>query len=859
MGTRMHSTSILSTWPCLVLILLSAFVSAQSSNSSVSQPSSSSVSLSTSLSLTTSEMAVPTTIRSGNSNIVTTTNIPVLLNATILVTPTPTATTNTSSATTSASASATPDPLRLDTKLDPAFGVLGALLILTGIPCTFYGHKNRWTTFFLSGFYTLSLVCLVLILKFGVLPSVNPPSKTVRGLFVLSCGVAGIAGGGVAIFFWKAAKFFIGAWGGFAFALWIQCFRDGGLIRPLGFRWIMYIAVAVVGFLLCTIPKLHYHILLISTAFVGASAFMLGVDCFTSADLKEFYLWNLGFNSLFPKYSDNGIEFPVTQTMQIELGLMGAVAVMGIAVQFRIFQVLKRKLTEIEAERKRQDEEAEARAAAAYADVEREKEEWERDHPTLTKDGRMNNGASSSGLLKEDDISSTPRDERRSSAFTLIGTPRQRYQSGVSDFRAVSTPTDEFDRASKHLQSPGALPVLDLGVDIEEDVPRNYLSDSKEPRDPKAKEVSAADLEDLRRKEELLAEIQTIRRSIDLLRTETPDHSSSSESRHPSFASRLTLSPDFGILAAGPSHLRPPREAEPRTRVQSMGLSNISRTSEGLGIGRPTSAPLQEEDWDSYVRDRKLLQPPSGVTAPIPTTPIAPIPRMPVSPAVTEALMDRQRRESMLSVGLGQITPDGSSTPRRISTPLFEDTPLPRPQHRKSNSQGAMPGMILPPRRAVVSPSPQPQAEQSPRVLSFEELQERHRQKLKELQAPVTQAQKERVELEAAKQRWERAKAREKEAVTKRQAEKAAEKRRKSGDMPERHSRRSGHGRSLSADVLAEVSGNVGPSKRTSKMKVQDWRKSQHDLELGLQTDDPADASASRRRSAVPFPNSKTS
>lgn len=33
--------------------------------------------------------------------------------------------------------------------------------------------------------------------------------------------------------------------------------------------------------------KIHYHILLISTAFVGASAFMLGVDCFTTAGLKE--------------------------------------------------------------------------------------------------------------------------------------------------------------------------------------------------------------------------------------------------------------------------------------------------------------------------------------------------------------------------------------------------------------------------------------------------------------------------------------------------------------------------------------------------------------------------------------------
>lgn len=44
---------------------------------------------------------------------------------------------------------------------------------------------------------------------------------------------------------------------------------------------------AVVGFVLCTIPKLHYYTLIVSTGFVGATAFMLGVDCYTTAGLKE--------------------------------------------------------------------------------------------------------------------------------------------------------------------------------------------------------------------------------------------------------------------------------------------------------------------------------------------------------------------------------------------------------------------------------------------------------------------------------------------------------------------------------------------------------------------------------------------
>jgi hypothetical protein len=81
----------------------------------------------------------------------------------------------------------------------------------------------------------------VLIVRFGVLNAINPPNKTIRGMFVLASAVAGVVGGGIAIFFWKASRYFIGGWGGLAFAWYIQCFRDGGLIGPIGFRWIMYI------------------------------------------------------------------------------------------------------------------------------------------------------------------------------------------------------------------------------------------------------------------------------------------------------------------------------------------------------------------------------------------------------------------------------------------------------------------------------------------------------------------------------------------------------------------------------------------------------------------------------------------
>ena len=66
--------------------------------------------------------------------------------------------------------------------------------------------------------------------------------------------------------------------------------------------------------------------------------------------------------------------------MQIELGLIGAVALMGIAVQLRILKVLQRKLHEITEEQKRQDEEAELAVAGGFAHIMRERDEWEKDH-----------------------------------------------------------------------------------------------------------------------------------------------------------------------------------------------------------------------------------------------------------------------------------------------------------------------------------------------------------------------------------------------------------------------------------------------------------------------------------------------
>ena len=541
-------------------------------------------------------------------------------------------------------------------------------------------------------------------------------------------------------------------------------------------------------------------------------------------------MWNLGFRPLFPKYANNGIEFPVSQAMEIELGLIAAMALMGIALQFRILTVLQKKLLEIAQEHKILDIDADAEAAATerFSRLDVERDNWEKEHPSLAQFGRQDSTTTSTPLLKERDMTSSPTPaERRSSIHTLVD-GRPRYHSGVSDLK-TSPLVEDGPAKSSSRQAPGALPTLDLGLGIEENVPDNFITRDELVR----KGATPSELDDLKRKEDIMAEIQTLRRSIEALKSETPAPSSSSESRRPSLTSRRTLSFDATTaLQTAPTHLRPPRAIDPRSRAYSMELSSFSRAR---SLSRPTSDPLQDENWDTYIQERKLLQPPAGITPPIATTPIGPAPRISIPSAVHDALTERKRRES----AFGMIERQPSSS---------DDTPLSKlALHKKSHSGGNVPPKKPP---IVASAFQRPVAT---RTLTYEELNERHRERIRDLQAPLTQAEKEHAAISAAKQRWERARAIEKQAVTRRQAEKAAQLERnkraegeadKKNSPPQDQRRRS---RSLSVDKLGG-----SHSRKLSVMKVEDWRRYQ---ETGHKAEPLNSGDRTTKTESIPFPD----
>ncbi|KAH7104570.1 hypothetical protein BKA62DRAFT_692663 [Auriculariales sp. MPI-PUGE-AT-0066] len=769
-----------------------------------------------------------------------------------------------------------PPEVLLDTHIDPAFGVLGALLILSGIPTAFWGHKNRWSSFFIVGFYTLSLTTLVLILKFGVVDAVNPPSKMLRGLFVLSCAVAGFIGGGVAVLVWKLARYAVGGWGGFALALWIQCFRAGGLIGPIGFRWLFYIALLTVGFVACTIPKWHYQVMLVSTAFVGATAVMLGVDCFSSAGLKEFYVYNLGFDKLFPKFYKTEDKFQLTQIMQIELGLVAAIFLMGASVQLRVLAVLKRRLREISDEEAQREAEVEARATHQFGAVQKDMEQWEKLH------GRTRSNLSAIPLLGSDGHPATPHGGTDSQLSLPTGAARSRM-SGEPNLMSDTPPRS---------QTPGLLPALELGEGVKRSVPQDFLTaDGKKPLTPE-EEAEAA------RRDELMAEISSIRRSIDVLRsaTGTPNQSMGSDgrSRVQSFGQSLiemdmrggaedrqrTRSMDAyrnSALIDDPHHIR--------TSSTPMAPSHQLRPSMGVGgsISRPTSVPLQD-DWDAYRQNRTIVVPNSNEVAPEPPRRSS-LFSMPT--AVVDAITRRQQRENDF-IETGAVDPRSDVDMAKVyrdalaqdaynaRSPYNASTP---PAARSTHKKMASLGNYLPPSFMGTTATPPPQSSQvtilppsrqspgpnsisasaSPQVRTFEELTARHRDKLRALQNPLSAAEKEQARLNEAKERWERSKSIEKTVMQRKEQDSLAKRGKDRGGrsghdqeyvLESSEARPARHGRSGSVDKLGADS---RASRRMSTMKVEDWKQYQ-------QTYDPSTEHSKRDLTAgdVAFPGSQT-
>jgi len=545
--------------------------------------------------------------------------------------------------------------------------------------------------------------------------------------------------------------------------------------------------------------------------------------------------------------------------MQIELGIMGAVAIMGMAVQARILVVLQARLREITAEQEKKNAEIEAKAAERFANIDGDIEEWEKEHGELL-------GREPFRKLQDLEASPTlgPESERPSSQFSLMGTRRQMKLSGTMGATSQTPPEEKND---------APLLSLDFGKSVEESIPADFVAKNVSTSTQSIPADALSKDQDLKKKVELLSEIQNIRNSIAMLKQETATtsaivaSSSTSRSATVSLDSRYKL--DTGIRN---SHLAPdsstayargrsfdistlpsPRAGTsgPSNRTHSFGASSLG-LNHPSSIERPKSTPLgiAEKDWEDYLNNRKLFQPPAGVTAPIPTTAIGPIKPQPrtheiaVSSAVKEAMEARRLRESAFVEGgpsavleLEKERTGATYLPPASNNGNDEDIPLAVvSRHKKSMSSVSGMGNFglgsrtAKPTPVILPPQPKQQPQPQPPVRTFEELTERHKEKMRSLQEPVTRTIEQEAELAAVKQRWERSKTVEREVMARREAEKRTNSREPGGRTGNGggYSRR--HSRGQSVDNLLAAGGGVGEPrerKMSSQMKVQEWQRYQ--------------------------------
>lgn len=180
--------------------------------------------------------------------------------------------------------------LPFEPTITPALVITGVLLLLAGVAYTFVGLKNTWLYISLSVAFLGSLGVTVLL----VYIQKPPVSDAMQGAYFVAACVSGLVLGGLALVFQEVTDVLACPLGGFCLAMWFLVLKDGSLIESKLGRAIFIVAFTVVAFAASFSRYTRHYALLGSIAFAGATAIILGVDCFTRAGLKEFWLYVWG-------------------------------------------------------------------------------------------------------------------------------------------------------------------------------------------------------------------------------------------------------------------------------------------------------------------------------------------------------------------------------------------------------------------------------------------------------------------------------------------------------------------------------------------------------------------------------------
>lgn len=184
----------------------------------------------------------------------------------------------------------------------------------------------------------------------------NPPvSKAIQGAYFVAVLMTGVVFGGGSCLFADVTEGLGCLLGGFCLSMWFLVLKPGGLLTSTAGKAILISSFTLGAFGLYISHFTRPYGLIGSISFAGATVIVLGIDCFSRAGLKEFwlYLWDLN-EDLFPvKYSE---PYPITRGIRVEIACTILLCLLGIMSQMKIWKIVKSRRDEKAAAQRKEDE-----------------------------------------------------------------------------------------------------------------------------------------------------------------------------------------------------------------------------------------------------------------------------------------------------------------------------------------------------------------------------------------------------------------------------------------------------------------------------------------------------------------------
>ncbi|OQE40292.1 hypothetical protein PENCOP_c006G02597 [Penicillium coprophilum] len=352
--------------------------------------------------------------------------------------------------------------LPIKSTITPAWGVGGFILMAFGAVLTFIGVRQQWVQIFLSTGFLSALGVTVLIIYV-----MSPPvSNAVQGGYLVAVFFTGAVFGGLSLVFREICEGLGCLLGGFCLSMWFLALKSGGLLSENGPRAGMIIAFTV-GFY--SLSFSHYtrpYGLIGCTSFAGATASVIGIDCYSRAGLKEFWLYIWGLNqNVFPLRTDT---YPVTRGIRVELAATIIISVLGVISQVRLWNLIKERRAKEEDSRrahtrKIEEEDAEAGRRLEEKNIQ-ERAEWELIY---------GNGKDADGKIASVSDTAVGDSRRGSDGFESSENDKE----GESELKEVPSPDAAGSASGSEKSNPGEKDTRE-----QEGIPEEDPSQQGQPR-----------------------------------------------------------------------------------------------------------------------------------------------------------------------------------------------------------------------------------------------------------------------------------------------------------------------------------------------------------------------------------------